>query len=312
MTPGASAGARVSVVVASQDAEATIVECLGALERDARAGGVDLELIVADGSRDRSRELAAAAFPAARIVSRAPGTLVPELWSAGLQVARGEIVGVTTAHCVPVEGWLPAMIAALRLGYAGVGGAIECDPRAGLVDRAVYFTRYSAYMPPFAAREVADLPGDNAAYDAAALRRFPAYVAGPFWEPFLHAEMRRAGLRLRLDPLPAVRQVRSPAPLPFLRLRFAHGWHFGAVRAREESALRCLGRALAFPLVPFVLLRRIFARTRANPAARRELLRVVPLVWLFLAAFAAGECLAALRGALRSGERAVTGAPQGS
>jgi glycosyltransferase involved in cell wall biosynthesis len=302
---------RISVVVASQDAEATIVECIGALARDAGAVEVAVELIVADGSRDRSLPLVHAAFPQVRIVSQPPGTLVPELWSAGLRVARGELVGITTAHCVPVEGWIQAMIAAHGHGCAGVGGPIDCDRRAGFVDRAIYFTRYSAYMPPLAARDVADLPGDNASYDAAVLRQFPAYVDGVFWEPFLHAEMRRAGLRLCLDPRPVVRYVRSHAVAPFLTLRFAHGWHFGAVRARGEAAARCLARAAAFPLVPLVLAVRIITRTRARPAARRQLLAVLPLVFLFLSAFAAGECLAALAGAFRhrSNERLLSDVP---
>lgn len=308
---GGEGKARISVVVAAQDAEATIVECIGALARDAAATDAAVEIIVADGSGDRSRELVGAAFPQVKIVSRPPGTLVPELWSAGLRVAGGELVGITTAHCVPVEGWIQAMIAAHQRGCAGVGGAIDCDPRAGFVDRAIYFTRYSAYLPPLAAGDVADLPGDNASYDAGALRRFPAYVEGPFWEPFLHAEMRRAGLRLCLDPRPAVRYVRSHAVAPFLRLRFVHGWHFGAVRARSESAARCLARAAAFPLVPCVLAARVFGRTRGRPEARRRLLAVLPLVFFFLSAFAAGECLAALAGAFRhrSNERVLSGAP---
>lgn len=301
---------RMSVVVASQDAEATIVECLASLARDAASIEGGVELIVVDGSRDRSAERARAAFPEVHIVSHPPGTLVPELWSAGVRAARGERVGITTAHCVPVRGWIQAMIAAHERGCDAVGGPIDCDPRAGLVDRAIYFTRYSAYLPPVDRRSVADVPGDNASYDAGVLRRFSAFVDGPFWEPFLHADMRRAGLRLCMDPAPVVRYVRSYGAGRFLRLRFVHGWHFGAVRARGESATRCLARAAAFPLLPFVLARRAVGRTRGRRGCRLRLVPVLPLVFVFFCAFAAGECLAALYGGFRprSAERVLSNA----
>lgn len=289
---------RLSVVVASQDAERTIFACLEALRRDAEDARVSLELVVADASRDRSAEIARG-FPGARVLRLPATTLVPSLWSAGIAVARGTAIAVTTAAVVPARGWVLAMLDALATGASGVGGAIECAPGASIVDRAIYFTRYSAYMLPFPAVAADDLPGDNACYDATALRRFRKYVEGPFAEPFLHADMRRAGYRLRREPAAVVAYVHSYPWWRFLKLRFQHGWGFGIDRAEREPAARSAVRALSFPLVVVLLVSRVFARGWSRRERRRDLIVSLPLVVLFLSSFAAGECLGALTGALR-------------
>lgn len=290
--------ARLSAVIASQDAEQTIADCLGGLLADANRAGVELEIVVADGSLDRSRERARRACPAARILELSPQSLVPELWSSGIGAAHGTAIALTTAHCIPQPGWVNGMLEILADGYGGAGGGIRCDARAKMLDRAIYFTRYSAYLPPFPAADAEDLPGDNACYDASTLRRFPAYIEGAFWEPFLHAEMRGAGIRLRIDPRPAVTYVHSYPFARFTRLRFAHGWHFGRERGRGESRHRSLARGLIFPLLPPLLVARVIRRVSTRGAADKRFWLCLPLVTLFLASFAAGECSAALSAAL--------------
>jgi glycosyl transferase family 2 len=296
---------RLSIVVACQDAAGTIASCLHMLVEGTRAADVACEVIVADASTDGSAQIAADTLAGARIERLPPTSLVPELWSAGIRVARGAAIALTTAHCVPARGWVKAMLEARARGCGGTGGAIECAPGASIVDRAIYFTRYSAYIPPFAAGEVSDLPADNACYDAAALRLFPAFADGPFWEPFLHAQMRARGIRLCRDPAAQVTYVHSCGVGRFLAQRWVHGWHFGTMRSHAESATRSLVRAAAFPLVPPLLFLRVARRVWAHPSRRAPFLGAAPLVLLFLSAFAAGECCAALAAAARApGRRA--------
>jgi hypothetical protein len=283
-----------SLVLAALNAERTIVPCLEAWLDDLNGAGVSFEIIVADGSTDASAECAAAACPEAQIIRMGAGHLIPELWSRALAGARGSIVGVATAHCIPVPGWTRAMLAAHALGYRGIGGAIECAGSASIVDRAIYFTRYSSYMLPFSAREVDDLPGDNVCYDGATLRQFPAYIEGPFWEPFLHAEMRRDGIPLRMDPAAVVTYVHSFGAREFLRQRFAHGWHFGRMRSHSQTATRRLLVALSYPLLVAIVTWRVARRVWHHTGQRRHLLKALPLVTLFLGSFLAGECTATL------------------
>jgi glycosyltransferase involved in cell wall biosynthesis len=289
-----------SAVVASLNAERTIVQCLRALQVELSAAGVSFEIVVADSSIDRSAELAATECPKARII-RLPSThLIPELWSRAIDVARGSIIGVTTAHCVPARGWASAMLAANASGFPGVGGAIECAPNASSVDRAIYFTRYSAYMLPFAAREVEDIPGDNSCYDSAVLRHFPSYIEGPFWESFLHRDMRREGIKLKMDPAPIVVYVHSFGTLEFVRQRFIHGWHFGATRSLTQSNLQRWFRALSFPLTLAVVVSRAARRVWRHSEQRGNLVKALPLMTIFFGSYVAGECAASVFGARRS------------
>jgi glycosyltransferase involved in cell wall biosynthesis len=295
----------LSLVVASQDAETTIVQCLRAFLEDAAEARVGLEIVVADASSDRSAALAAEAAPQARILRLPRRSLVPELWSAGIRAARSEYVALASAHCVPQPGWTRAILEGFADGVAGVGGAIECAAGASYVDRAIYFSRYAAWAPPFPAGEADDLAADNACYRASVLRRFPRYVEGPFWEHFLHRELRRAGWRLRKEPGAAVTYVRSYGAARFLGLRFRHGRHFGKLRAADEPASLGLARAAAAPLVPWVLWLRAAQRSGQLGSRRRGFFSVSPLVLAFVSAFAAGEAVGTLeairvRGVARS------------
>jgi hypothetical protein len=300
MTARAEEPPRLTVVVACQDAARTIASCLRAFVEDARAADASLEVIAVDASTDGSAEIAADTLPGARVVRLPSTSLVPELWSAGVRLARGKAIALTSAHCVPAPGWVQAMLAARARGCGGTGGAIECAPGASIVDRAIYFTRYSAHMPPFASGEANDLAADNACYDAAALRLFPAFLDGPFWEPFLHAQMRARGIPLCRDPAAQVTYAHSYPVGRFLAQRFVHGWHFGAMRAHGESAARSWLRVAAFPLLPPLLFSRVVRRVWAHPRRRAPFLAAAPLVLAFLSAFAAGECCAALLAATRA------------
>jgi glycosyltransferase involved in cell wall biosynthesis len=289
---GEAAGPRLSVVIGSQNARRTLAECLAVLGRAGREPSV--EIVVADASADGTADLVRERFPGVRLVTRSPGALVPELWAAGIAASRGPIVALTSAHCVPEPDWLHRVLQALSDGTAAVGGAIEPDADAGAVQWAVYFCRYSRYMLPFPAEAVDDLAADNAAYRRDALDVCRAAWADGFWEPTVHAALRRSGGVLRLDPALVVRH-RGAFPLGrFLGQRFRHGRAFGRARALPGPWRRLL--ALAGPAIPLVLLGRIVRRVAARRRHRAALVRALPALGLFLAAWAAGEVVGYLEG----------------
>ena len=153
--------APLSIIVASCNARASIEDCLQSLTQQADA---TIELIVVDSSSDGSTEIIRRRFPEMRLISRPQGALINELWSAGISQSKGEIVALTTAHCVPANDWIEQVIAAHNTTAAGAGGAIDGDAGGNLVDWAICFCRYNRFLPPLAAGEVDDIPADNAAY----------------------------------------------------------------------------------------------------------------------------------------------------
>lgn len=292
---------RTLVIVAAQDARRTIGPCLAAIERQLTSRDA---LLVVDGSRDGTGALVQREFPAARLLTSGSDALVPQLWSQGLTATTGEgweVAVLTTAHCVPEEGWLLRLLAALAdEGLAVAGGAIE--PAAGLsaADWAIYLQRYSGVERSRPQGDVSDVAADNAAYRLRALEgvhdAISPITATGFWEPFVHDALRQQGWRLTFAPDAVVRYHGSTGIWAFCVQRFRHGHYYGAWRTSQASWGRRTIRALAAPLVPMLMIRRVAAHVRRSGRYGREFTRSVPLLVLFLIAWATGEAVGVLFG----------------
>ncbi len=288
-----------SVVVGSQAAAVALLDCLESLHHQAEPLGA--EILIAGALSDDTRRLLASRFPRVRILATAPGLLVPELWGLGLQKAVGPIVALTTAQCLPAEGWLASLVQALRTWpeAAGLGGPIEPPARGSAADWAAWFARYSAYAPPVSPGVVQEIPGDNAAYRTADLARFWTDRSAGFWETLVHREMRRAGRTLRMNPEARVRLAPGVRPADFLRARFRHGRHFGATRPAQGRGER-LWRLLLTPLLPALLSVRVGRRIVSQ---RRDLvpryLMALPWLAVFFLAWSLGEAVGYLSGSPR-------------
>src|SRR2546427_4459389 len=146
--------ASISVVVAAHNARASVAECLTALTPQWSAANA--EIIVVDNSTDGTTEIIRERFPQLRLCLASPSALIPELWATGIRESRGDIVAITTAHCVPAQDWLRHIGKAHEAPLPAIGGAVENEASAGIVDWAVYFCRYSPYMLPLQERFVAE------------------------------------------------------------------------------------------------------------------------------------------------------------
>lgn len=282
----------LSVVIGSQDARPSLAECLASLRR----GGPNtaVEIVVADNSTDGTVDFVREHFPDVGLLTLPTRALVPELWAAGIARSRGEIVAVTSAHCVPGDDWVSRVLEAHASDVTAVGGAIEPDETGDVVQWAVYFCRYSRYMLPFPAEPVDDLAGDNATYKRRALDACRSVWRDGFWEPTVHAALRRAGGRLYLDPALVVHHRGVCTLRGFLRQRVRHGQAFG--RMRDLPGIQRGLYALAGPAIPLLLLARIVRRVARRGRHRRALLRALPALTLFLAGWTAGEVTGYLRG----------------
>jgi hypothetical protein len=283
----------LSVVVAHPEPSRGVDATLAPLVAQAAPAGVEV-LLVAGG--DGVAELVRTRFPAVAVVPGRPSALVPELWATGIRASRGEVVALTTTHCVPGDEWLARIGEAHRAAVAAVGGAIECEGTAGIVGWAVYFCRYSAYMPPLREGPVAELAADNASYKRADLDRCAESWRQGFWEPAVHAALRHARRPLWLAPSVLVRHWPAFRIGGFARQRFRHGRQFGGARvARHGPGRRALYVVLS-PAVPGLLLARIARNVLVRRRHRVRLLLALPLVALFVGAWSCGELMGYLRG----------------
>jgi hypothetical protein len=232
------------------------------------------------------------------VLSNGADLLVPEQWRDGIDAAKGEIVCLTISVMRPAPDWLD-IARRLSTQADAVGGAIEPGEDLRLRDWAEYFCRYARDMLPFATRETADLPGDNAVYtrDALAVTR-DVYRDG-FWEPEVNRALRDQGRRLLHSPELVVRQGRSAGFGAFFRQRLVHGRKYGRQRGAHFSTARNLVGVPAAVIVPFVLAARTFGEVFSRRRLRARLVAATPVLLVYDIAWAAGEAfghLDSLRG----------------
>lgn len=297
-----SASPELSVIVGSLDAGDAIAQCLSALRR--ACDGIDAEILVADASAGDTIPVVHETLPEARVLSLPLGTLVPALWGAGLREARGKVVAFTIAQCVVDSGWARALLDGIRGGAVGVGGRLDVARDASATGRATFYLRYSAWLS-IPDGPVAEIAGDNAAYDHEALRAVRDSQGGPFWEVEAHARFRAQGRSLVVHPGATARFADDTALATMAARRFAHGRHSGAFRVRSGVRTRWQ-MVLGAPLVPLVLLVRVGRRVVRAPG---HLIGFVSSLGAFLVlatAWAAGEAVggfmagAEMREALRA------------
>ncbi len=278
---------RLSVIVASQNAKSSIGECLDVLCRQCKDDLV--EIIVADNSVDGTKELIKKNFSCVKLITRPGGEHIPQLWEAGLKQASAPLVAIITAHCVPGPQWVENILKAHRERAAAVGGPIALKEDSGLVSAAIYFCRYTPFMPPVAGGPVMEIPGDNASYKKDLIDQYQEQRRHGFWEPEIHALLRRDGCQILMDPGLCIFHGRSFTFAGFVKNRFHHGRTFGAWRAAGLSLSGRALRALAFPLVPAVMFLRAAKSVFSKGRYRRKFIQSSPALVVFLCAWAVGE-----------------------
>jgi glycosyltransferase involved in cell wall biosynthesis len=278
---------KLSVVVASQNARESVGDCLRALKNQCDNGKI--EIIVVDNSTDETAEIVEREFPSVKFVAADKEKFIPELWGIGIAESAGEYVALTTSHFVPSETWTTEILRAHEQPFAGIGGAIENEEKAGLISWAIYFCRYSPYMLPFGATEVEDFAADNASYKRLDLQRVKETMRDGFWEVFVHQEMRRAGMMLVKTPEIVVYHQKSFTFAGFMNQRFQHGRQFGETRASKMSAFQRAAMILLSPTIPLIYLFRITRRVFAKKRNVGKFFASLPILILFLLSWSAGE-----------------------
>lgn len=221
--------------------------------------------------------------------------LVPELWAEGLSECTGERVALLSGGVVPAPDWLRSV---RRAGdEAVVGGTIEPGPRMGAADWAVYFCRYTPYLPPLDATGDLYPAADNAVYRTDVLARYRHLWTDGFWEPFVHQAMVRDGHSLAMRADLRVNLAGGTRAGAFARQRYHHGLSYGMWRSAGVSRATVLRQAFTAPLVPVVMTVRAGRHVFAKRRHRGRFLATLPLVMWFYAWWAAGEAVGRVRAA---------------
>jgi glycosyltransferase involved in cell wall biosynthesis len=156
------------------------------------------------------------------------------LKNAGVEAARGELVAVLDADCVPDPGWLAALVGAFeRHPEASAVSGRTFYPGGGFMARALALLDRS-YVDPGGAGPTRFVSNNNSAFRRAAYLRHPLPTdAGPFANRLQTEAMWRDGARFRFEP--AARVTHDFEGWAMARdIRRQIGWGTVATRLRDR------------------------------------------------------------------------------
>ena len=286
--------AGIAVLVPAVTDSTNLDKTLVALERE--RGSFALDVFVVSRQGVAFDERVRTTFPRIRVISVAAATPIPQMRLAGLQEVQREYVAVIEDHVVVPPGWAGRMLARAREKGGVVAGPVSNGATDSLSSRAAFLCEYSQSLPPQTAGARTSLPGNNTCYQTVELLRYSSLLLAGCWEDVVHRQIRESGGRLYLDPMVEAVHDLPYSAAGYIGDRYHYSRAFAAARLRGASfAIKVLYAAGAV-LLPPVLLARILAKALARPQYRADALMSLPLLTLFVVAWAGGEVVGYLAG----------------
>jgi glycosyltransferase involved in cell wall biosynthesis len=289
------------VIVPSVTGLPIVAECLECLLH--QEGAAQAEILVVDRCGETTRTILRSRFPQVQVIAAEGRTSLPALRAMGIERAKGRIVALLEDHCLVQPGWLRAIEQAFNAGYRVVGGPVENGGTDRVVDWAAFFCEYARFCGPLPRGIVAEIPANNAAFDRQLLEQLQSELRAEVWEPVWLARLRQWQVAFYCAPDMVVLHKISFRYRDFLAQRYHYSRSFAGMRLANAASWKKIAYAAATLFLPVLLLARL---TMTVARKRRHWARFVcslPVLLTFLATWAVGEGVGAVRGPGHSLER---------
>ena len=285
---------QLSIVIASCVGPPFITRCLESLAE--QRGQASVECIVVDRAGGDVATHIERQFPWVTLIRRPLGESVPDLRRCGIQAAQASHVAIIEEHCVARADWIATLLRCIREPVAATGGVVADANYQRLMDWAVYFTEYNAYMPVDAAGETRDVCAANCVYRRDLLLQYLPAAGSGYWEAGLNHTLLAAGEHFRTEPELVVYHT-GPFRLGYyLRQRFLFSRAFAGIRRAHVSA----GFRVAYLVLAACMIPLLWARMALRVlAARRRIGAFVlaqPYLLPVIATYVLGEWVGFLLG----------------
>ena len=209
----------------------------------------------------------------------------------GVQRANAALVAFAEDHSYPEPGWALALIEAYQGQVAAVGPELVNANPDSAVSWASMYADFGPTIEPVVGGQTERLPWHNSSYRRELLLAYSAEL--PFMldvEGILHADLRRKGYALYLEPKARTHHLNISLVSSFFQEQFYGGRLFAASQAKYHnwSRWKRFLRIVSAPLVPWVRLRRAL-RDMVRSGRGRLFPRIAPLLILGLVFHASGE-----------------------
>lgn len=285
--------ADLSVVVPSVNGWSDLDGCLSALVAQ---GGATLEILVPERCGERVRELVASKYPTVVVLPVSTSTTIPQMRALAFDRATAASVAVIEDHVIVPLGWAAAILGARREAQV-VGGGVSNAATERLVDWAAFLCEYSHMLPPLPRGESSWITGNNTVYARDLLQAHHSVTHANRWEDVLHGAFRRAGIALIFRPDITVAHKKHYTVWEYFTQRYYYARSYSGARATEGSWFRRVAFGFGTFALPPVLLWRTLSRSLEKNVDRRLIWRCLPLTFLFVCAWSAGEIVGAWFGA---------------
>lgn len=227
----------ISVIIPARDVADTIGGLVREILTQAPQGREVEVVVVDDGSRDDTADVAVAA--GARVVRLGEAGGNPAVArNRGVLAARGDPLVFIDADCHPEPGWLERLLAGHETGAGVVGGSLELPPGLSPMARCDY---YCGCYHVHAGRERGDVPNHPPGNISVRRGVFARTCGWTEQQPAAYAheelawqaEVLRSGGRILFEPNAVVHHFNRPGFLNLLRRNYR--WGFSAIETKAQT-----------------------------------------------------------------------------
>ncbi len=258
------------------------------------------EVLVLDSSDEDPAPFLSKHFPDVKFFHFRKAVSIPRLRWKGFRESTGEVVANLESWMVPGPDWVEALRKAHteHAPAPAIGGPVGFDPGQGgsAFQWGDFFYEYGRHMTPADDGAVDELTGANCSYKRAALEECEDLLHHGAWDSSLHERFKKQGSLLRRAGSASADYRGEPRLSQVILQRFHYGRWFAAERNRQLGFPQRLARCLTSPLVPWILLRRLWQSLGGKPGARRRLARSAGWVLFFYSLWSLGEACGYLLG----------------
>jgi hypothetical protein len=207
----------------------------------------------------------------------------------GLSNAKGGIICLLEDYDIPDPDWYEQVLAAHRLPFGIIGGAID-HAGEGALNWAVYFLDFGRYQLPLREGRVDFLSDANLSYKRESINRIQWLWKDRYNEASVNWKLSEQGDILWQRPQIIVRQDRGELRFKeLLKERYDWGKVFGIARTRMMSPVKRFLYIVFSPAIAMVMLTRITWKVFKDKRNRIQLLQSYPALVILAFAWTLGE-----------------------
>ena len=306
MSSTTDTGPILSVILATDTLE-RVERVLESIAAQTIAERIEILLIMThDPDREKLESLTGGTY-ALEVIKVASIAPLAQARAIGVRAAKAPFLFIAETHAYPDPDLAERLVAALSGEWSvAVPGFRNSNPDSGL-SWAGFLSDYGAWSDTLARGETERAPSHDAAFRRDVLMAFGDRLDNALtFGDELYVTLRERGQRCYFESTAGIQHVNIEKFPAFIRERYLSGVLIGGYRSERWTMLRRIAYAGGSPLIPIVILSRIYKGVRE--VGRREKLPASTLPSILLGAVfkAAGEARGYLFGAPHSAEVGMT------